>query len=212
MLELLAVIVLSYVTGSFPTSILAGKIFKGIDIREHGSGNAGATNVLRVMGWKLGVLVMIVDIGKGVIATLFIARLAADAGLMSFSLVQIIAGTAAVIGHMFTIFANFRGGKGVGTGAGMLLALYPFPALVCVVLFFLIAFTTRYVSIASLSAAFALPFVLLLYGHITNTVIETPLLIFTVAVVLLIIFAHRSNIKRLLNGTENRFGSANKES
>ena len=206
MIELLATIVFSYLVGSFPTSIIVGKIFKGIDIREHGSGNAGATNVLRVMGWKLGVAVLLIDVGKGIVATLFVAQLAFGHTALSDSVIQIITGSCAVVGHIYTIFAGFRGGKGVGTAAGMIFSLYPIPAIFCALIFFITVATTRFVSLGSITAAALLPIILLISKYLFHVTVETSLLFFAVFIVSLIIFAHRGNIKKLLNGTENRFG------
>ena len=131
MVNLAIVIVLSYIVGSIPTSIIASKISRGLDIRQHGSGNAGGTNVMRVLGWKIGLAVILFDLFKGVVATMFVARLFWDPSLPfqnrtpfeDFTVVQIICGVAAILGHIWTLFAGFRGGKGVATGAGMLLAL-----------------------------------------------------------------------------------------
>ena len=208
MFELAVAIVLGYLIGSFPTSIVVGKLLKGIDIRDFGSGNAGATNVLRVMGWKTGIFVLLFDAGKGVIATLFIARLATDALALNYALVQIIVGSSAVVGHIFTVFAGFRGGKGVGTAAGMIFSLYPLPALCCLLVFLSVVLLSGYVSLGSMLAAACLPLALFLYELIFQVQVETALYIFAILIVSLIIFAHRKNIKRLIEGTENRFGKS----
>ncbi|MBC7187023.1 MAG: glycerol-3-phosphate 1-O-acyltransferase PlsY [Calditrichaeota bacterium] len=207
MLKLLIVIVLSYLAGSVPTSIIASKLFRGIDIRDYGSGNAGATNVLRVLGWRIALLVMVVDVGKGFVAARFIAPLAFSAIPDHPALVQILAGTAAVVGHIYTVFAGFRGGKGVGTGAGVMLALYPLATLICAAVFFAVAFATRYVSLASLTAVILLPALLILFRQVFHWPVDAYLLVFAALVAALIVFAHRSNIRRLMAGTENRFGS-----
>ncbi len=192
--------------GSIPTSIIVGKIVKGIDIRQYGSGNAGATNVFRVLGWKPGVVVMLIDIGKGAVATLYASQLVFAEGLPFSVYLKILAGLAAVFGHIWTVFAGFRGGKGVGTAAGMLFALYPIAGLICLAIFLIIAFSTRYVSLASISAAISLPIVLLIMSNVFHKLVELPLMIFSFFIALLIIYTHRSNIKRLIAGTENRFG------
>lgn len=205
-LNLLAIFLAGYLLGSLPTSIIAGKLVQGIDIREHGSGNAGATNAFRVLGWKVGLVVMLIDIAKGAVATLFISRISfGEMGIAPVYL-QLLAGLAAVFGHIWTVFAGFRGGKGVGTAAGMLFALYPVAALICVAIFFAIALSTRYVSLASISAAVSLPFILIIMMRVFHKPVAAPLLVFSVFVAILIAFTHRSNIKRLLSGTENRFG------
>lgn len=206
MYRLLLTIVLSYLAGSIPTSIIVSKLFRGIDIRDYGSGNAGATNVLRVLGWKLALLVMVVDVGKGFVAARFIAPVAFPAFPSHPALVQILAGASAVLGHIYTLFAGFRGGKGVGTGAGVMLALYPLPTLICVAVFLAVALSTRYVSLASLTAVTLLPLLLILLKFLFQQPLDFYLLLFAVLVAALIVFAHRSNIRRLLAGTENRFG------
>ncbi len=206
MLNLLVIIVLAYLVGSIPTSIITGKLLKGIDIREHGSGNAGATNVFRVLGWKPGVFVMLVDIFKGFAATFWLSRIAFAPMPVSHDLVLIITGCAAIFGHIWTIFAKFRGGKGVGTAAGMLIALYPVALLICLAVFALVFVFSKIVSLSSISAAVTLPVVLSIFKFVLHQPITAPLYGFGFFVSALIIFTHRSNIKRLLNGTENRFG------
>lgn len=206
MLTLIVVIVLSYLVGSIPTSIIVGKVLRGIDIREHGSGNAGGTNVFRVLGWKPGVFVMLVDAFKGFAATFWISRIAISGVPADFEVVQIVAGCAAVFGHIWTVFARFRGGKGVGTAAGMLLALYPVALLICLGIFIIVVLTTRIVSVSSMTAAVSLPIILSIFRYGLDRPVATPLYIFSFFAAALIVFTHRSNIKRLLNGTENRFG------
>ncbi|RMD98877.1 MAG: glycerol-3-phosphate 1-O-acyltransferase [Calditrichaeota bacterium] len=206
LVNLIVIFVAGYLLGSIPTSIIVGKIVKGIDIRQYGSGNAGATNVFRVLGWKPGVVVMLIDIGKGAVATLYASQLVFAEGLPFSVYLKILAGLAAVFGHIWTVFAGFRGGKGVGTAAGMLFALYPIAGLICLAIFLIIAFSTRYVSLASISAAISLPIVLLIMSNVFHKLVELPLMIFSFFIALLIIYTHRSNIKRLIAGTENRFG------
>ncbi len=204
MLSLILIILLSYLAGSIPTSIIMSKLTRGIDIREHGSGNAGATNVIRVLGWKIGIVVIIVDVGKGVLATLLISKLRIDQAPISDNLVQIIAGLSAVLGHIWTIFAGFKGGKGVGTAAGMLFSLYPIAGLICLIIFGTVLLTGRYVSVASMSAAVSLPIVILILNNFFKYSITKELFCFAILMALLIVFTHRSNIKRLVKGEENR--------
>jgi acyl phosphate:glycerol-3-phosphate acyltransferase len=204
MLSLLLIIILSYLAGSIPTSVIVSKLFFGFDIRERGSGNAGGTNAFRIMGWKIGLAVMILDLGKGVLATYLISQIRVDSLSWPMVYVQIFAGSAAVIGHIWTIFAGFKGGKGVGTAAGMLLVLYPISFVISLLIFFLFLLTTRYVSVSSMSAAIALPVVLLLLNSILNRPLSSPLLILAISMAVLIVFTHRSNIKRLIAGNENR--------
>ena len=206
MLSLLLVIVLSYLIGSIPTSIITGKILRGIDIREHGSGNAGGTNVFRVLGWKPGVFVMVFDVFKGFAATFWISGIHIDMPPVEFAVLQLMAGCAAVFGHIWTIFAGFRGGKGVGTAAGMLLALYPAALLICVGVFAIVLASTRIVSASSITAAICLPIVLSIFRYVMNKPVALSLYVFSFFASTLIIYTHRSNIRRLLAGTENRIG------
>ena len=204
MLSIFTIIVLSYLAGSIPTSIICSKLFRGIDIREHGSGNAGGTNAIRVLGWKIGVFVMLIDVGKGVLATLLISQIRIDAVDLSTNIVQIIAGMSAIFGHIWTVFAGFKGGKGVGTAAGMLFSLYPIAGVVCLGIFFLVLATTRYVSLSSMSAAVVFPILVLLFKDWRGY--SDELIYFAVFIAVLIVFTHRSNIKRLLKGEENKAG------
>ncbi len=204
MLQVGLVVLLSYLAGSIPTSIIIGKLLFGRDPREQGSGNAGGTNAFRVFGWKGGVPTVVVDVGKGVLATLLIARLAPPEAAPR-ELVQIAAGCAAVAGHIWTIFAGFRGGKGVGTAAGMAASLYPLPLVVCAGIFGLVLLSTGIVSVASLVAAAAFPFVLLALDAAGIMEVSPILFWFSLPLVALIFFTHRSNIRRLAAGTENRF-------
>jgi len=209
--SLIAVISASYLVGSIPTSIIVGKILRGrdFDIRKEGSGNAGGTNVFRVLGWKPGITVMAIDVLKGVAATLFVSQWQPFGTIfLSQTVLQILCGIAAICGHIWTIFAGFRGGKGVGTAAGMIFSLYPIAALICVVVFVLVVFFTRYVSLGSMCAAAALPLTLMLLPSPSPNIDEDVLFLFSILVSGLIVFTHRSNIRRLLNGTENRFGKS----
>jgi glycerol-3-phosphate acyltransferase PlsY len=207
MISVLIVIILSYLIGSIPTSLIAGKVLRGIDIRKHGSGNAGATNVFRVLGWKAGVFILVFDGFKGFAATYWISQISFGSNPWSPEIMQIIAGCSTIFGHIWTIFAHFRGGKGVGTAAGMLIALYPLAFLICIVVFIVLVFITRIVSIGSISAALTLPIVLAIFKYVLDKNVPDSLFIFSFFAAALIIFTHRGNIKRLINGTENRFGS-----
>lgn len=211
MISVLVIIVLSYLIGSIPTSLLTGKILRGIDIRQHGSGNAGATNVFRVLGWKAGVFVLLFDGFKGFAATYWISQIALGSNPLPTDIMQIIAGCSAIFGHIWTVFAGFKGGKGVGTAGGMLIALYPIAFWFCIAVFVIVVFSTRIVSISSMSAAVTLPIVLSIYRYVLDKPIPSSLYIFSFFAAALIIFTHRSNIKRLVNGTENQFGSKRKK-
>jgi glycerol-3-phosphate acyltransferase PlsY len=204
MFSLIVIIFLSYLAGSIPTSIIMSKLTRGIDIRDYGSGNAGATNVIRVLGWKIGLIVIIVDVGKGVLATLLISKLRIDPIPISHNLVQIFAGLSAVLGHIWTIFAGFKGGKGVGTAAGMLFSLYPIAGIICLLVFAVVLLGGRYVSVASMTAAISLPIVILILNILLDYYISNELFYFAIFMAALIVFTHRSNIKRLIRGEENR--------
>ncbi|HEX5818602.1 MAG TPA: glycerol-3-phosphate 1-O-acyltransferase PlsY [Gemmatimonadales bacterium] len=186
----------SYLVGAFPTSYLAGKIFKGIDLRQHGSKNLGATNVYRVLGWKFAVPVAIVDILKGTLPVVAFAP-----HVSSSTRVAMLVGAMAVLGHVFSIFVGGKGGKGVATATGVMLGLAPAAVGICMLVWLVLVKTTGYVSLGSMLGAAALPIGLLVL-HPDRRELVLP----SVALAALIIFLHRANIRRLLNGTENRFG------
>jgi glycerol-3-phosphate acyltransferase PlsY len=206
MLSVLVILFLAYFVGSFPTSIVLGRMLRRIDIREYGSRNAGGTNTMRVLGWKAGLLVMVVDIGKGVLAVLLVSKIRIDPVPADHELVQIIAGLAAVSGHIWTVLARFKGGKGVATAAGVLLALYPWAGIICIAVFFISATTTRYVSVGSITAASLLPLFLMTWNRFSDQhTVSNYFILCSFVVGALICFTHRDNIRRLWNGTENRF-------
>jgi len=220
MFLLTTIIILSYLIGSIPTSIIISKAAKGIDIREHGSGNAGGTNVMRVLGWKHGVLVILLDALKGVLAVIVVARL--HYGSMpfenatpfdDFTLVQIIAGISAVIGHIWTVFAGFKGGKGIATALGMLLMIVTVDMLIAIGVFILVVTFSRYVSLGSLAGAVAVPLTLIVRENVFNVDIPNynTLLPFLIFVALLVIFTHRKNVIRLLNGSESKISFSKKK-
>ncbi|NOX36034.1 MAG: glycerol-3-phosphate 1-O-acyltransferase PlsY [Calditrichaeota bacterium] len=197
-------VLISYLIGSIPTSIITGKVLKGIDIREHGSGNAGATNVFRVLGWKAGVFVLVVDMLKGLIPTIWVYQLALKGVSWPVIDLQILAGLSAVFGHIWTVFAGFRGGKGVGTGAGVVIGLAPIAVLVGVIVFIVTVAATRYVSLGSILASLTVPITLIIQRVAFQHAVPLELMIFSLFIPVLIIFTHRSNIQRLLKGQENR--------
>ncbi len=213
MLPVAIIAVLSYLIGSIPTSIIVGRVSRGIDIRQHGSGNAGGTNVIRVLGWKLGVSVILMDMAKGLLSTMIIARMMYGSipfenktPFDDFTVVQIIAGCAAILGHVWTLFAGFRGGKGIATAGGMLIGIAPVEVAVSFGVFAIVLLASHYVSLGSLSAAVAFPVTMFCRQNLFLVDIEGyhTLIFFSIAISLLIIFTHRANIKRLLKGTENR--------
>jgi len=197
----LLLIAIAYLIGSIPTALLISKKFFGIDIREYGSGNMGATNTFRVLGSKYGTIVMVMDILKGMLAvSLF--------NLLPYYLhnewdrtnLMVGLGLAAVLGHIFPIFAQFKGGKGVATLFGMILAVQPVIAASCVGVFLLVLFLTRYVSLSSILAGIALPICVLWIWN-DDVVLYR---IFAVLVAAMIILTHQKNIVKLLRGNENR--------
>ena len=207
---LIFLMLISYLAGSTPTSIIIGHITKGIDIRKHGSGNAGATNVYRVLGWKFALIVIIVDVFKGWLPTaifaptFFYAQIIPDLGV-----VQILCGFSAVLGHTYTVFAGFKGGKGVGTLAGVLLALFPLAFLFCLAVAVITIILTGYVSLASILASASLPiFLFLLPPFIGIEPAPLSLMVFSLLIPWFITFTHRSNLQRLRSGEENRFDKA----
>jgi len=220
MFLLSTIIILSYLIGAIPTSIIVTKAAKRIDIREHGSGNAGGTNVMRVLGWKQGLLVILLDALKGVLAVIVVARL--HYGSMpfenatpfdDFTLVQIIAGISAVIGHIWTVFAGFKGGKGIATALGMLLMIVTVDMLIAIGVFILVVTFSRYVSLGSLAGAVAVPVTLIVRENVFNVDIPNynTLLPFLILVSLLVIFTHRKNVVRLLNGSESKITFSKKK-
>lgn len=194
-------IAIAYFIGSLPTAVLISKAFFGIDIREYGSGNSGATNTFRILGPRWGTLVMIVDVIKGVAATsLYILLpyyLTSELDRTNF---MVGLGLAAVVGHIFPIWADFRGGKGVATLFGMILAIQPIVAVCCVGVFLLVLYLTRFVSLSSILASIAFAvFILVIFN-------EKELLYraFAIGVALLVILTHQKNISRLLRGSESK--------
>lgn len=187
----------SYLFGSIPSAVWLGKWLHGIDVREHGSKNAGATNCFRVLGKRTGTLVLLIDISKGVLSMILSKYLLDETG--SMVLLMLAAGIC-VLGHVFPVFAGFRGGKGVATSLGVFLGLNPLTAVSCILVFLVVFFFTRYVSLASITAAFMLPFISFFLFHQK----ETEWLWFNAILSCIVIIAHRKNIKRLLNGEEQR--------
>jgi len=214
-LSLIVIIVISYLIGSIPSSVWIGKWIKGIDIRNYGSGNAGATNTFRVLGWKAGLIVSILDMSKGFAASHWVSQLGfyfgdiptVYSGWETEVMLKILAGLFAVIGHMFTLFAGFRGGKGVITAAGMLYALDPVSISLALAIFFLVLFTTRYASLASMLATASYPLINLFMRYVLHYPVDGSLLVISSVTALFILIKHSSNIKRLISGTEHRITS-----
>lgn len=199
--------VAGYLLGSIPTGYLAGRL-RGIDIRQVGSGNIGATNVFRILGKPAGIIVLVIDGLKGYAACAWVADLIlnwfpAHAG--EGQALRIVAGLSAILGHNFTCWLKFRGGKGIATSAGVLAALVPGALLIVICIWAIVFALTRYVSLASIAGSLALP------PATWITQQSVVLTIVTAAMAALAVYKHRSNIQRLINGTENRFGAKPRE-
>lgn len=221
MSSLLLVVVLSYLLGAVPFSLVVGRAM-GVDLRKHGSGNAGATNALRVLGKGPGLLVFLLDFAKGLAAVVLIARLAdvealAEAGVLGSrpdlvaAWVATIAGAAAMVGHVVTVwgrlfFGSFKGGKGVATGAGMLAGLAPIAVGIALLVFIAVIAATRYVSLGSILAALSLPLALVAL-HLLGVESPPPVWVFGTVVPAFILWTHRANVRRLLDGTEAKMGA-----
>lgn len=220
---------LAFVVGSIPFGLLIARS-QGIDIREHGSGNIGATNVFRIVGKKYGIACMLLDFLKGLIPTLLAISLIRFAGgdrtlvipavaawgvelpadrQWLAQLLQVLTGLAAILGHNYSPFAGFRGGKGIATSAGVLVALMPAAAVLLIIIFGLLVVTTRYVSVASMISALCVPLLTVIgswvHGKFANGTWNRSLLAFAVLAAAMAIWRHRSNIRNLINGTEHRF-------
>ena len=206
MLQLIGSLVFGYLVGSIPTGVLVGRLYRGVDVRERGSGSSGGTNVARVLGWGPGVLVIVLDALKGFIAARAGAWLAVAGGLLEAGDVAALAGLCAVLGHVHPIFARFRGGKGVATAAGVLLAVSPAAFGVAVASFGVLLAASRIVSVASLGASIMLFVVLVVLRWVVGKEVPESLLMLTLSLSLLITFAHRGNLARLWSGSEPTLG------
>jgi acyl phosphate:glycerol-3-phosphate acyltransferase len=199
MLDVLLV-VLAYLLGSVSTAVMVSKRFYGIDIREHGSGNAGATNTFRVLGKNAGVIVMIADILKGFLAVKLSIFSHYTWTSEPFVNLQVILGIAAVLGHIFPVWSGFRGGKGIATLFGMILGIQPLVAVSLVGVFMLMLLATRYVSLSSISASIAFPLLILFIFREP----ELSYKIFAIGTAALVVLTHHKNISRLLTGSESK--------
>lgn len=199
--------IIAYFLGSIPNALWIGKVFKGIDVREHGSKNTGSTNAARVLGAKLGIFTLILDISKGAIPT--IIAIITNSNLFENILHiekidSILVGIMAILGHSFSLFLKFKGGKAVATTVGVFSVLVPISLLFSAIVFFTVFFITKYVSLSSIISAIALPiFIYVIYKDITLT-------IFGIIIAILIVIRHKSNIERLLKGTETKFTAKKK--
>ncbi|MEF8796571.1 MAG: glycerol-3-phosphate 1-O-acyltransferase PlsY [Salinivenus sp.] len=215
MLSLSLILLISYFLGSIPGALWSSKALHGVDIRNYGSHNAGATNAFRVVGWQAGVLATIVDMGKGYLSAGVVASVVRMDPLPALSvfgwetpvIVGLLAGLAAIVGHMFPIFARFEGGKGVNTAAGILLALTPLTTLYTMGVFLVVLLSSRYVSLGSITAAVAFPIIVAIRKYGFGVDIDGSLLVVGIVIATAIVVAHRSNIGRLLRGNENQVSS-----
>ncbi len=193
-------ILFSYLLGSIPTGYLFGKFVKGIDIREHGSGNLGATNVFRVLGVNWGILTLILDILKGFAAVTLISQFFFVENIFTIQDYEVICGFFAIVGHIWTIFLGFKGGKGVATSTGVFFGICWQAALTVLLIFLIVLWLSRYVSLSSICAAIALPIFIKIFSDVK------VYLIVSMVLSVIIVIKHKPNIKRLILGTENRVG------
>ena len=207
---LFLVILFGYLIGSIPTSVWVGKALHGCDIREHGSKNAGATNTFRILGKRSGWFVLIVDVSKGVIAAC-LPHFFAETWLVGykdeFLILQLCGSFSAVFGHVFPVFAGFRGGKGVATSLGIVIGINPYAAIVCLVIFLAVFISSRFVSLGAITAALFFPFI----SYFIINEDARIMIVFTIVLGTLVIFAHRKNIDRLLKGQENKMNLFSKK-
>lgn len=199
-LEVLFLLIGAYLLGSVPSAVWVGRAFRGVDVREHGSGNAGTTNTIRVLGIGLGLLVFVIDLLKGFLAVRLVSFLSADSPYSPLW-ISLELGVVVTLGHIFPLFAGFRGGKGVATLCGVGLALHPEGALCALGVFTVVLILTRYVSLGSMLAGLSFPLFLYFGFHVR----EFPLLLFASLVAVLLLVTHRSNVIRLLHGEEGKF-------
>ncbi|MBN8704025.1 MAG: glycerol-3-phosphate 1-O-acyltransferase PlsY [Bacteroidetes bacterium] len=196
----ITILIVAYLLGSIPTAVWVGKRFYGIDVREHGSGNAGATNTFRVLGKRAGIPVLVIDILKGFLAASLAYFANYQPGTNQFINLQLVLGTAALLGHLFPIFAAFRGGKGIATILGVIISVHPSAALLSIGIFLFVFLTTRYVSLGSMVAAVMFPVVIVLVFKSDTR----SLLVFSFIIAILVLVTHQNNIERLLRGKESR--------
>ena len=199
--EVILFILLAYLTGAFPSAVWVGKTFYKIDVREFGSGNAGATNTFRVLGKKAGIPVLLMDIFKGWLAVNYLSFLAVIPESIEGQFeIQLVFGIAAVIGHLFPVYTGFRGGKGIATMMGLLIGLSPLEAICCFGIFVIIFSISKYVSLGSIVASIAFPIIVILVFGSTNSSLN----LFAVFVPILSLITHQKNIERLVRGDETK--------
>jgi glycerol-3-phosphate acyltransferase PlsY len=190
----------AYLLGSIPSAVWFGRMLCGVDVREHGSKNAGATNTIRVLGWKAGLPVLILDVLKGYAAVNLVWITSYNSATSAFVNVQLLLGGFAVVGHIFPVFAQFRGGKGVATLFGIVLAIAPLPTFLTLCVFLVTLFITKYVSLSSMAAGLSFPVFVMFVCHSTIQ----SLIIFSLVVSILLLLTHQKNIERLLKRQESK--------
>lgn len=192
-------IISAYLLGSIPTGFLVAKAVKGIDIRKEGSGNIGATNVFRVIGKKWGILVLVLDILKGLLSVTILSAILYEEGL-AFNLIdfKLLLGSCAICGHNWTIFLNFNGGKGIATGIGVIFGLLPLAGVIFLVIWIITVFATKYVALGSIISHLLLPLIIAVLGY------DIKYVAFTIILCIISTYRHKDNIKRLLRGKENK--------
>ncbi len=220
MLALAAILLLSYLIGSIPFGVIVAK-GKGIDIKAHGSGNTGGTNVFRTLGPKYGLSVVVLDALKGVVAVVFISQLYYidpvvlnnQTPFQDITIIRIMAGIFAIIGHIWSVFASFKGGKGVATALGMMLSITTVDMLIALGIFIIVVGVFKYVSLGSIMAAITVPLTLFIRENVFHAEVQGygTLLPFVLAVSFLLIYMHRTNIQRLLRGNENKISFGKKK-
>jgi len=198
-LKVLLVVVPSYIIGAIPSSYIVGRLFRSIDLREHGSGNLGTANTFRVLGMGAAIPVLLFDIGKGYIAVKYFAAFGGESVFFS-----LLAAFVVVLGHNYSLFVSFSGGKGVGTTMGAFLALAPQAAGMCFLLWLVFLLLFRIVSVASIVGAVFLPIAILISNRFFSSDTHYSVLVLAIAVAILVLYKHRSNIRRLREGTESR--------
>ncbi|MDC1068289.1 glycerol-3-phosphate 1-O-acyltransferase PlsY [Candidatus Kapabacteria bacterium] len=206
-MNLFLLILTSFTVGAIPFGVMISKIFFGFDIRSKGSGNMGSTNIYRVLGIPWGIVVQVLDILKGFVPTVLIAAFFLDyESSLNYSQMKIVSGLSAVLGHIFSPFVKFKGGKGINTAVGMLLGVSPIDLGVCIFFFLISIFSTGMISVGALVAAFILPNSLVIRHYlISNQDGFRSLLAFFIFLTIIVFFTHRSNIRRLIDGKENKF-------
>lgn len=190
----------AYLLGSIPTAVWIGKYFYKIDVREYGSGNAGATNTFRVLGKRAGIPVLLIDVLKGFAAVHLVCFSEYVAHTNQYINLQLVLGIASLVGHIFPIFASFRGGKGIATLLGIILAVHPFAALISMGVFLLILLTTSYVSLGSMIAAIVFPLVVIVVFKVRFP----SLIIFSILIAIMVLITHQKNIERLIRREESK--------